>query len=84
MTSSLRNSGFVLFLPFLIPTGHGGMLYGLCTPFLWVLSAHHERGPLHTQAKSRDHEIVKAQKKVSKGRSTHPPKSCSVVMDPQV
>ena len=29
-------------------------------------------GPLHTQAKSRDHEIVRAQKKVSKGcRSQH-------------
>ena len=25
-------------------------------------------GPLHTRAKSRDHEIVRAQKKVSKGR----------------
>ena len=24
-------------------------------------------GPLHTQAKSRDHEIVRPQKKVSKG-----------------
>jgi hypothetical protein len=25
-------------------------------------------GPLHTQAKSHDHKIVRAQKKVSKGR----------------
>ena len=41
-------------------------------------------GPLHTQAKSRDHEIVRAQKKVSKGRPNTPPKSCSVVTDPQV
>jgi hypothetical protein len=41
-------------------------------------------GPLHTRAKSRDHEIVRAQKKVSKGRPNTPPKSCSVVMDPQV
>jgi hypothetical protein len=41
-------------------------------------------GPLHTQAKSRDHEIVRAQKKVSEGRSKAPPKSCSVVRDPQV
>ena len=40
--------------------------------------------PLHTQAKSRDHEIVRAQKKVSKGRPKIPPKSCSVVTDPQV
>ena len=41
-------------------------------------------GPLHTRAKSRDHEIVRAQKKVSKGRPNTPPTSCSVVMDPQV
>jgi len=33
------------------------------------------------KAKSRDHEIVRAQKKVSKGRPNAPP---SVVMDPQV
>ena len=36
------------------------------------------RGPLQTQAKSRDHEIVGAQEKVSKGRPNTPPKSCSV------
>jgi hypothetical protein len=41
-------------------------------------------GSLHTRAKSRDHEVVRAQKKVSKGRPKTPPKSCSVVMDPQV
>ena len=41
-------------------------------------------GPLHTRAKSRDHEIVRAQKKVSKGRPNTPPKSCSVVTDPPV
>ena len=41
-------------------------------------------GPLHTWAKSRDREIVRAQKKVSKGRPKTPPKSCSVVTDPQV
>jgi hypothetical protein len=41
-------------------------------------------GPLHTWAKSRDHEVVRAQKKVSNGRPNTPPKSCSVVMDPQV
>ena len=41
-------------------------------------------GPLHTRAKSRDHAIVRAQKKVSKGHPNTPPKSCRVVMDPQV
>ena len=41
-------------------------------------------GPLHTQAKSRDHEIMRAQKKASKGHPNIPPKSCSVVMDSQV
>jgi hypothetical protein len=33
----------------------------------------------NTQAKSRDHEIVRAQKKVSEGRPNTPPKSCSSV-----
>ena len=33
-------------------------------------------GPLHTRAKSHDHQIVRAQKKVvSKGRPNTPPKS---------
>ena len=32
-------------------------------------------GPLHTQAKSYGHEIVRAQKKVFKGRPKTPPKS---------
>ena len=41
-------------------------------------------GPLHIQAKSHDHDIVRAQKKVSKGHPNTPPKPCSVVMDPQV
>ena len=40
--------------------------------------------PLHTRAKSRDHEFVRAQKKVSKGRPNTPPKSSSVVTDPLV
>jgi len=35
-------------------------------------------GPLHARAKSRDHEVVGVQKKVSKGRTKTPPKSCSV------
>ena len=37
----------------------------------------------YTRAKSRDRRIVKAQKKVSKGRPNSPPKSCSVVTDPK-
>ena len=41
-----------------------------------------ELGQLHTRAKSQDHEIVRAPKKVSKGRPNTPPKSCSVVTDP--
>ena len=41
-------------------------------------------GPFHTRAKSRDHEIVRAQKKVFKCRPNSPPKSCSVVTDPEV
>ena len=32
---------------------------------------------------SRDHRIVRAQEKVSKGRPKTPPKSCSVDTDPQ-
>jgi hypothetical protein len=37
-------------------------------------------GSLHTRAKSRDHENVRAQKKVSKGRCPNtPPTSCIVV-----
>ena len=32
---------------------------------------------------SRDHEIVRAQKKVSQGRPKTPPKSRSAVTDPQ-
>ena len=41
-------------------------------------------GPLHTRAKSRNHEIVRAQMKVSKGHPKTLPKLRSVVMDPQV
>ena len=32
--------------------------------------------PLHIQAKSLDHEVMRAQKKVSKGRPNTPSKSC--------
>ena len=41
-------------------------------------------GPPHTRAKSHDYGSVRAQKKVFIGRPNTPPKSCSVVMDPQV
>ena len=41
-------------------------------------------GSLHMRAKSRDHDIVRAQNKVSKGCPNTPPKPCSVVTDPQV
>ena len=41
-------------------------------------------GPLHTQVNSRDHEIVRVQKKVTKGHYKTPPKSCRVVTNPQV
>ena len=41
-------------------------------------------GPLHTWAKSCDHGIMRPQKKVSTCRSNTPPKSCSVVTDPQM
>jgi hypothetical protein len=41
-------------------------------------------GPLHTRAKNRDHEIVRAQKKVFKAVPTHLQNHVSVVMDPQV
>ena len=37
-----------------------------------------------TRPKSRDHEIVRAQKKVFKGHPNTPPKSYSVVRDPPV
>ena len=40
---------------------------------------------IHTQAKSRDHVIVRAQKKVSsQGRPNTPLRSSSVVTNPQV
>ena len=65
--------------------------------FLHVMSGYHgffnhfgqinsseKLGPLHSWAKSRDHEIVRAQKKVFKGRPNPPPNPCSVVTDAQV
>ena len=41
------------------------------------------RATSHT-SQGGDHNIVRAQKKVSKGRPNTPPKSCSAVTDPQV
>ena len=41
-------------------------------------------GPLHTRAKSRDHGIMRAQKKLVKRSPSTPPKSWSVATDPQV
>ena len=41
-------------------------------------------GPCHTKAMTRDHEIVRAQKKVSKGHPKTLPKSRSVITDPRV
>ena len=53
--------------------------------FIFVIMSHHViLRPLHTRAKSRDHEIQRAQQNVSKGRPNTPPKSCRVVMDPLV
>ena len=40
-------------------------------------------GPLHTRAKSRDHEIERAEKKVFKGCPNTPPNLCNVVTDPK-
>jgi hypothetical protein len=48
-----------------------------------VMVSHFCVRPVHTHAKCRDHEILRAQKKVSNGRPKRPPKSCSVVTDPQ-
>ena len=42
-------------------------ILGIEVALSWVL------GPLHTRAKSHDHEIVRAQKGVSKGRPKTPP-----------
>ena len=39
---------------------------------------------IHTRAESGDHENVRAQKEVSKGRRKTPPKSCNLVTDPQM
>ena len=47
---------------------------GLCAQFLEIVLGsivHTIEGPLHTRAKNRDHEIVRAQKKVSKRISQH-------------
>ena len=67
-----------------------GSFHGLMSPVvqrgLRSLGSHQQvsLGPLHTRAKSRDHDIVRAPKKVSQGRPKSPPTSCSVVTDPRV
>ena len=43
---------------------------------IWSLLLIITLGPLHTRAKIRDHEIVRAQERVSKGHPKTPPKSC--------
>jgi hypothetical protein len=75
---------------------HNGYLDGASLPYeelklkqlLHVMSYLNSKtqnsGPLHAQAKSRDLEIVRAQKEVSKGRPKTPPKPCSVVTGPRV
>ena len=41
-------------------------------------------GPLHTRAKSRDHDRnCESRKKVSEGRPKTPPNSCNVITDRQ-
>ena len=60
------------------------LLFLAWTPIMYAVRPLRLLGPLHTRAKSRDHEIVRAQKKVSEGHLKPPPKSCSVVTDPQV
>ena len=68
------------FLTSTLAAHQGFMLCTILTTTFGPLSV----GPLHTRAKSRDHEIVRAQKKVSKGLPKTLSKSCSVVTDPQV
>ena len=48
------------------------------------MSKRYAQGHFTHKPRSRDHEIVTAQKKVSKGRPKTLQKSCSVVMDPQM
>ena len=56
----------------------------VCVVLFLMFSNFYQVGPVHTWAKSGDHEIVWAQKKVSKGRPKTLPISCSVVTDPQL
>ena len=42
------------------------------------------QGALHTRTNSRNHEIVRSQKKVSKDHPNRLPKACGVVRDPQI
>ena len=40
----------------------------------WIHTMRHRKHTKHTRAKSRDHEVVRARMKVSKGRPNTPPK----------
>jgi hypothetical protein len=57
---------------------------GINKPFVDIDPIVDTEGPLHTRAKSRDHEIVGAKRKCPMAVPRPPPKSCSVVTDPQV
>ena len=92
--SPMLMNQWIIFLKSLTPTG----IFVTCSPCsmrangpvwnirvlasgaLWIWRL----GPLHMRAKNRDHEIVRAQKKVSKGRPKTLSKLCIVVTNPQV
>jgi hypothetical protein len=50
----------------------------------FILSGDLSSQKAHSEPRAMNPKIVRAQKKVSKGRPKTPPKSCSVVRDPQV
>ena len=50
-------------------------------PFIGRFQTKRDSNTQHTRAKSRDHEILRAQKKVCKGRLKTPPTSCHGVTD---
>ena len=66
---SFAKNFWVQYIPYLIRKG----IYGQLRPSMPSYSISF-LGPRHTRVKSRDHEIVGAQKKASKGRPNTPPK----------
>ena len=50
----------------------------------WLYHISYNLGPLHTRAKSRDHETCESPQKMSKSQPKTPPKSGNVVTNPQV